>query len=97
MTTAATGFRPPYLLALEQLLGTAGLEHAIDAWKADKDVQARRNFLHQDEDDQQTIDALNRMRRLGNHELADELETRWKASEPRPVAEPLPGALGGAR
>lgn len=75
---------------LERWFGTAGLEQAITAWQASGDVRARLNFLHADDDAQQTLDALNRMRRLGSTELADELEASWKASPPRPVAEPLP-------
>jgi hypothetical protein len=78
------------LSALEQQFGTASLERAIDAWKANKDVRARLNFLHADEDAQQVIGAIAHARRLGDDELADMIETEWKASAPRPVAEPLP-------
>lgn len=75
---------------LERWFGTAGLEKAIAAWQANGDVRARLNFLHADDDAQQTLDALNRLRQRGGTELADELEANWKAAPPRPMAEPLP-------
>lgn len=92
--------RPPYttdaaqcarqLHDLERFFGTAGLEKAIEAWQTNADVQARLHFLHQIEDDQQVLDAINRMRRLGNNGLADEIKANWKAT-PRPAATPFPG------
>lgn len=87
---AATDGQSLHLLVLEQLLGTAGLEKAITAWRFDKDVQSRLNYLHQAEDDADTLASFDLMRRRGLADLADELQANWAASTPRQVAKPLP-------